>query len=156
MKGPAPTPPIERFENLYIPEPNSGCWLWLGTCNNHGYGMFGVGSKTDGTNKKTLAHRFSYEAHIGPIREGLIIDHLCRNKSCVNPEHLEPVTYSENGIRGFRVSPKFQPRKTYCCRGHEFTSDNTWTATNGKRRCRACDRERMHNLYLARKALRAV
>src|SRR6202030_118623 len=79
----------DKFDRHWIPEPNSGCWLWLGACNEFGYGKFG----------KVKAHRFSYEREKGPIPDGLEIDHLCRNKSCVNPDHLEAVTHGENRRR---------------------------------------------------------
>ena len=76
------------------------CWPWLAAENNWGYGLFNVGSRTDGTRRKAYAHRWSYEHLVGPIPEGLQLDHLCRTPACVRPEHLEPVTPSENVRRG--------------------------------------------------------
>jgi hypothetical protein len=114
---------------------NSGCWEWQGWLNGDGYG----------THRKQPAHRFSYELHIGPIPDGLVIDHLCRNPRCVNPEHLEAVTTRINTMRG--VSPGAKAARTNRCkRGHEFTPENTYSrtlATGGpSRQCLACRRER--------------
>lgn len=85
----------ERLDRLSIPEPNSGCILWLGALNNCGYGLFqggrGIGTKS--------AHRASYQARRGAIPPGLTIDHLCRNKACINVDHLEVVTHSVNYLR---------------------------------------------------------
>ena len=109
-----------------------GCWLWTGATNSTGYPCFGVMQRSQ------LAHRLSYEAHVGPIGDGLTIDHLCRTKRCVNPAHLE-VTRAENARRGAAAT-----RPTHCPRGHEYTPENTYT----KRRpggqlnheCRECRR----------------
>jgi hypothetical protein len=83
----------DRFIQKYVPEPNTGCWLWTGYVDRHGYGQF-KGAK------QGSAHRWSYEYHAGPIPEGLQLDHLCRVRSCVNPAHLEPVTCRVNVSRG--------------------------------------------------------
>ena len=77
-------------EQWYIPEPNTGCWLWLGGLNQKGYPQFKHQQRT------WRAHRFMYERAKGPLPEGLTLDHLCRVRSCVNPDHLEPVTHAEN------------------------------------------------------------
>lgn len=125
---------MERFERRYIPEPNSGCWIWLGALQG-GYGSI----KKSGRNYP--AHRFGYELHKGAIQSGLVIDHLCRSPLCVNPEHLEPVTIGENISRG----DNHHRRKTHCKRGHEFTSENTLTLSTGSRACRTCARIRLEN-----------
>lgn len=88
--APKPRP----FDHFYIPEPNTGCWLWLGAVNEHQYGV-----RCLPAGKKTKAHRISYEMAKGPIPDGLVIDHLCRMKCCVNPDHLEAVTQSINVTR---------------------------------------------------------
>lgn len=109
-----PEPIAAKLERLSMPEPNSGCWLWLGSVSG-GYGQFGSILTT--TN---MAHRVSYEHYIGPIPDGLVLDHKCRTPSCINPLHLEPVTPTENTRRGWRVT------KTHCIRGHALTPDNLY------------------------------
>ena len=88
---------LARFEDKYVPEPNTGCWLWIAGVNKDGYGGFRADTRT------WLAHRVSYEHFVGPIPEGLELDHLCRTRSCVNPNHLEPVIHIVNVRRGLNV-----------------------------------------------------
>ena len=108
-----------------------GCWLWTGALNSGGYGSFSV----DG--RARSAHVVMYELFVGPVPNGLELDHLCRVRHCVNPDHLEPVTRRENIIRGMR--PVIQRALTHCCRGHEFDEANTYRYA-GSRHCRACAR----------------
>ncbi len=89
-----------RFWDKVAFEPNTGCWLWAAYADRKGYGQFSAGSRADGTYRKVFAHRWAYEHEVGPIPEGLTIDHLCRVPLCVNPGHLEPVTNRENTRRG--------------------------------------------------------
>lgn len=84
---------IDRFEDKYIPEPNSGCWLWTGAVKELGYGVIGLGRREQGTAK---AHRVSYELYKGKIPDGMSILHSCDNPSCVNPAHLSVGTLSDN------------------------------------------------------------
>lgn len=97
------------------------------------------------------AHRMAYELTRGPILEGLVIDHLCRNKACVNPAHLEAVSQRVNVRRGLLGS------RTACINGHEYTPENTFIERNGKRRCRTCqratDRRRRARRALSRRSL---
>lgn len=107
------------------------CWIWTAFIDRDGYGLFH--NRKIGTKR---AHRFAYEGSIGPIPEGLVLDHLCRNRACVRPTHLEPVTDKVNAERGMVAT------RTHCIRGHEFTERNTYIKSNGTRCCRACRNER--------------
>lgn len=112
-----------------------GCWEWLGPRNRGGYGTFGIGSRTDGSRRTILAHRFAYESLVGSIPEGLELDHLCRNHSCVNPAHLEPVTDLVQSSSSRRVN--WESLKTHCPKGHPYSGVNS----KGARICRICQRE---------------
>ena len=96
-----PRPLADRFWDQVATEPNTGCWLWLGSLTWQGYGRFKAGEfRANGTQRFVRAHRFSYELLVAPIPEGEELDHLCSVRSCVNPAHLEPVTHAENVRRG--------------------------------------------------------
>ena len=116
----------------------AGCWQWLAGHSTHGYGRFFNGYRT------MQAHRFAYELFVGAIPANFQIDHLCRNVSCVNPEHLEPVTMRENlaraPINGVYVAACIQLSKTHCPHGHPYNAENT-SNYNGTRKCRTCARE---------------
>lgn len=116
------------------------CWEWTGSRTTAGYGDINF---TDGPH--TYAHRVAYEMHNGPIPEGLQIDHLCRNRGCVNPEHLEPVTNRENTLRGM----KGYHNRTTCKRGHDVSDPaNVYTQpSTGLRSCRECTRIRNREAY---------
>jgi len=131
-------PLVERFMEKVEIDPDSGCWNWTGSTHAEtGYGSFWRGKITPaGNHCPERAHRVSYELHVGPISEGLQLDHLCRNRRCVNPAHLEPVTNRENALRGIGACA-VNARKTHCVHGHEFTAANTIARING-RRCRTC------------------
>jgi hypothetical protein len=120
------------FWNSVSPEPNSGCWLWTGPGNHADYG------KTWWKGKTISAHRKSWLALVGDVPDEMQLDHLCKNRRCCNPAHLEVVTARENTRRS--ESPTGQrARQTHCIHGHELTGDNLFFAKGGKeRQCRAC------------------
>jgi hypothetical protein len=134
-----PRPIVDRFA-AKIALTESGCIVWLGGKNKNGYGQIHAGP--DFGVARFLVHRWSYEYHVGPIPDGLEIDHLCKNTSCVNPDHLEPVTHAENLMRsdGFSAA---HAQQTHCLNGHEFNAENTRLRRGrGGRECRPCCRER--------------
>lgn len=133
---------------------NGDCWGWDST-HLDGYGQYRI---TENRRRRTVAaHRYSYEQLIGPIPAGLELDHLCRNRGCVNPYHLDPVTHAVNAARS-PLMGKANGLKTHCKRGHEFTPENTRVARqmNGYsgtgRWCRACDRVRAQKYRAAKEA----
>lgn len=116
-------------------EKTDSCWLWT-AMTDKGYGRFKLR-----TGKSAFAHRVSYEMANGPIPSGVVLDHLCRTPSCVNPAHLEAVTQKENILRG--VSPfALEAVRTHCPAGHEYNSANTYIDKANSRHCRTCHRLR--------------
>jgi len=134
--APARRSVAERLEGKFVPEPNSGCWLWTAALDRGGYGVIGRGGRTGGGAR---AHRVLYALHRGPIPVGLDLDHLCRTRCCVNPWHLEPVTRRENILRGISALAA-QAKQTHCKHGHEFTEANTYLESPTKRGCKECRR----------------
>lgn len=100
------------------------CWTWMAGRTGEGYGAFWV------LDKQHLAHRWAYETLVGLVPTGLTLDHRCRDRSCVNPDHLEPVTYAENFRRGPRIN------RTTCIRGHSLA--DAYVKKNGYLNCRQC------------------
>lgn len=111
----------------------TGCIEFTGFRTRDGYGRVAKGSR------RPSAHRAAYELLVGQIPEGMELDHLCRNPSCVNPGHLEPVTPRENTLRSDNPAA-LNARKTHCKQGHEFTDENTYRTPGGRRECRTCTR----------------
>lgn len=117
------------------------CWQWTSTIRKNGYGVFWLATVM-GREVQYKAHRIVWESLVGPIPKGLTIDHLCRHRSCVNPDHLEPVTSAENLRRAPATAPKQKSRWLRCAKGHPFTAENTLVEPRrgggSSRRCRTC------------------
>ncbi len=130
---------IDRIMAKVSPEPNSGCWLWTGSLSG-GYGAF---HNKRGTRR---AHRLLFLLTGGEIPAGFDLDHLCRVRSCVNPQHLEAVTRTTNARRGDRRNGGdiaiYQRSKANCPAGHLYDQGNTYVDRHGHRRCRACAQRR--------------
>jgi hypothetical protein len=118
------------------------CWLWTGMRDLQGYGYVGRGGRAGGN---AAAYRVAYELVVGPIPDGLHIDHLCRNPPCVNPDHLEAVTQRENNRRAALAV-------THCPQGHEYTPENTILRRAKHRACRICKAERDKARYWSRRS----
>ena len=119
-------PMPERFWSHVI-RWDADCWTWVGPHQSIGYAIFG----------KTVAHRVAYELSVGPVPAGMELDHLCRNRGCVNPAHLEPVTRRENVMRSDSFAA-VNAAKTHCPNGHPYSGGNLHVRPNGDRRCRTC------------------
>lgn len=131
----------KRLMNLSYPEPNTGCFIWIGATYNNGYGFINI-------NKRSVsAHRLSYFVHKGIIPENFIVDHLCNNKYCINPHHLEAKSQKDNLLRSNSAST-LNILKTHCDKGHEFSNENTRLNKQGSRECIACLNERKKKYYL--------
>ncbi|MDX3315184.1 HNH endonuclease signature motif containing protein [Streptomyces sp. ME08-AFT2] len=126
---------MARFWVKVAAPDSNGCWLWTGKVNRYGYGDFGLRKRL------VKAHRFAYTVTRGPIPDGLVLDHLCRVRHCVNPAHLEAVTQRENTLRGDAPSAR-RARLTHCPQGHPYSKANTYVTSRNERKCRACHRIR--------------
>lgn len=124
----------ERLARFVDTSDTDNCWMWTGPIDDSGYGKVQWGRAT------LSAHRVVFTETIGPIPDGLHLDHLCKRPACVNPQHLEPVTPRENWRRSNAITV-LQAQQTHCKYGHEFDEANT-RRVGGKRWCRACDRRR--------------
>lgn len=136
--------PVDRFMSKV--EVTDGCWEWSGAVQSSGYGNFWAGGV------HYLAHRFSYETFVGHIPDGFVIDHLCRNRTCVCPEHLEPVTQSKNVHRSPYTLVSLNSAKTECHKGHHLSGKNLYTCPSGTRYCKECRRRRDRDRWPRRKS----
>ena len=125
-----------RLAARLVSDPETGCINWTGALSRDGYGLIKEGGRGS-TNLGT--HRLAYEIANGAVPAGLVLDHLCRNRRCCNPEHMEIVTRRENTLRGESPAAR-HAKQTQCKRDHAFTPDNTYVTPNGRRNCRACRR----------------
>jgi hypothetical protein len=143
----------KRFWSKALTHDENGCMLWTGTKNRQGYGVFSVGAK--GRQFNSQAHRVAYKLLVGPIPDGLVLDHVkargCRNRHCVAVDHLEAVTQAENVRRG--DTGKNNTEKTHCPHGHLYDEANTYLY-RGKRFCRACRRRHRLRRRAAARAAR--
>lgn len=131
-------PAVVRLLDKTRFDAQTGCWIWTASQTSGGYGVFKIPGVA------TQAHRAAYVLLAGPVPTGLHLDHLCRNKLCVNPDHLEPVTQAENNRRACAV-------KTHCPQGHEYSSDNlVWRQSRQTRECKQCNRDRARRNYRAK------
>lgn len=121
----------QRIADAIEVNPITGCWEWQRRLDRDGYGVIKIGGRAG---RPHAAHRVSYETHVGAIPSDLQLDHLCRVRCCVNPEHLEPVTTGENTRRSPWNSA------TVCRNGHERTADTNYITPAGIRTCRECHR----------------
>jgi len=141
-------PAVDRFAEK-VALTDSGCIEWIGSLH-HGYGQFRPDGAVTG-DSLVRAHRWSYEYHVGPIPEGLMILHSCDNPACVNPQHLRPGTGSDNMRDAVERRRHHHARKTHCKHGHEFTPENTITFSKGYRRCRECKNAQKRDQRASRK-----
>lgn len=139
LRGPA----LERI--MARTDRSGACWLWTGRLNRDGYAEMKLHGRT------LMAHRVAYQELVGRIPDGLELDHRCRVRHCVNPEHLEPVTDRENSLRSDSI-PAANARKTHCDHGHPFDEANTYWQ-GGRRHRRACNLERVRAYKARRKAV---
>jgi hypothetical protein len=130
----------ERFWDKTAPCPMSGCWLWTASWTVHDYGH--CSRKEDGVWRSRVAHKVAYEALVGPVPTGLVLDHLCRVRPCCNPLHLEAVTQRENVLRGAGLAAA-NALKTSCPAGHSYADSGVYVYPNGKRKCRVCTRAQL-------------
>ena len=137
MKEPRYTLPEQlRFWSYVETKASNQCWPWLRSVDGQGYGVFCA----QGTRKKS--HRVSYILVHGPIPDGLVVDHMCRNRRCANPDHLRVVTQAVNSLENSVGATAINAAKTHCIAGHMFAGDNLKIDHRGNRYCRECNRER--------------
>lgn len=133
-----------RFKSKFVKR-DSGCWEWIGLLNSKGYGVYNQSKNL--VNQKLMAHRVSYFLAHGSLLSNLVVDHICKNRKCVNPLHLRQVTLAENTLNNSISTSAINKRKTHCIRGHELSPTNARVKTNYKngkiyRSCIDCEKNR--------------
>lgn len=139
----------ERVEKKFfakVSKEESGCWSFSGTKSENGYSLFSVYNKNAGKGARRYAHRVSALIHGLELVPGMVLDHKCRNRYCVNPEHLRQISRTENVMCGAGISPT-NFKKDHCKNGHEFTKENTYVNPKNHRGCRICRRMWMMDFY---------
>jgi len=139
------TPFLNRFWSKVQINAEGECWPWTASLNGRGYGQIGQAGKI------RSAHRVMWEVARGPIPKGLTVDHLCRNRRCVNPAHLELVTMRENLLRGEGACAR-HARQSFCKYGHPLVGGNLRPVKDGSRRCLECHRRENRDYWKRRKA----
>lgn len=137
---------LRRFwPKVALPDTPDGCWVWTAARTRDGYGVFRLGGRS------VKAHRASYRTFVGPIPDGLTLDHVCNNPPCVNPAHLVPATVRDNIMRdGAHGACAVNARKTHCPRGHSLLDKGNlapWQLRRGERECLTCRRERQRRRW---------
>lgn len=127
--------PIDEKYIVDRVDDTDGCWRWKNFVNPYGYAVISYREGGERTNE--MAHRLSYKLFVGDIPEGMVIDHLCRVRDCVNPSHLEVVSQRVNIRRGLTGTGRHK-LLSHCSRGHKFTEKNTYIKPNGARNCKSC------------------
>lgn len=140
-----PIPPFKPVRFLKMINKGRHCWFWNGYRENSGYGVFTINGG------KFKAHRVSYYLHHGNISETLLIDHKCRNRHCVNPDHLRQVTYKVNALENSIGKAPKNKAKTHCLNGHDLSK--TAKIIGRRRSCNVCQKDRLHKWYLKQKQL---
>lgn len=136
-------PAVDRMLGKVTYE-DDGCWLFEGAKSHDGYGKLNRGGQSEGL---VYAHVLAWEQAVGPIPEGMVLNHLCRVRHCVNPDHLEVTTVRGNLMHPDSLHPAaVNSRKTHCPKGHPYDEVNTYVDRTGARHCRTCGREAMRRM----------
>lgn len=144
-RAPVKTVPVftghERFFSKIKINKDNDCWDWVSNIGKSGYGSFGVKKAT------FTAHRVSWSIFVGDVKKDMVLDHLCSNRKCVNPDHLREVTHRENLMASSLTMASINSSKTKCKRGHALEGENIYKTSKGGRQCVQCRRGADRNRY---------